>query len=200
MRALPPRLVLATTNRGKLAEVTAILGARGVEVVAAVALVPDWHVAEENATFAENARAKAVDLARHAGIPALGDDSGLDVAALGGRPGVRSARYAGEGASDAANTARLLEELRDVPEGQRAAVFRCALALAWPDGAVVEAEGSCEGTIARTPRGSGGFGYDPIFVDPETGLTFAELPAAVKNARSHRRRALEALRARLGPQ
>jgi XTP/dITP diphosphohydrolase len=198
MKTLPPRLALATTNRGKLAEVAAILGARGVEVVAADALVPDWHVVEDGMTFVENARAKALDLARRAGIPALGDDSGLEVVALGGRPGVRSARYAGEGAGDAANVARLLAELRDAPEGRRGAVFRCALALAWPDGTVVEAEGCCEGMIARAPRGSSGFGYDPVFVDLATGLTFAELPAAVKNERSHRRRALEALCARLG--
>jgi XTP/dITP diphosphohydrolase len=200
MRRFPKRLVLATTNRGKLAEVAAILGVRGVEIVAVDALVPDWRMVEEGATFAENARAKAWDLARRTGVPALADDSGLEVAALGGRPGVRSARYAGEGASDAANVARLLHELADVPEGRRTAAFRCALALVWPDGPVVEVEGRCEGTITLAPRGHGGFGYDPVFVDPATGLTFAELPVEAKNARSHRRRALDLLLAQFGPQ
>lgn len=200
MRGFPGRLVLATTNRGKLAEVAAVLGAQGVEVVGADALVAGWCMVEEGATFAENARAKALDLARRTGVPALGDDSGLEVAALGGRPGVRSARYAGEGASDAANVVRLLHELRNVSEARRTAVFRCALALAWPDGLVVEAEGRCEGTITHAPRGCGGFGYDPVFADPVTGLTFAELPAEVKNAHSHRRRALDLLLARFGRQ
>lgn len=198
MQRLPSRLVLATTNRGKLREVTVILGAYGVAVVAVDTVVPGWSVVEDGATFEENARLKARDLAARAGIPALGDDSGLEVAALAGCPGVRSARYAGEGATDAANVARLLAELRDVHDAERAAAFRCAMALAWPNGALVEAEGRCDGTIARAPRGSGGFGYDPVFLDPATGLTFAELPAEVKNARSHRRRALDALCARLG--
>jgi len=189
--------VLATANRGKLAEVAAILGPRGVEVVPADDLVPGWSVVEDGATFADNARLKARDLARRAGLPALADDSGLEVAVLGGRPGVRSARYAGEDATDAANVARLLAELRDVPAGRRQAAFHCALALAWPDGRLVEAEGRSEGTIAVAPRGSGGFGYDPVFLDPESGRTFAELPAEVKNTRSHRRRALDALCARL---
>jgi XTP/dITP diphosphohydrolase len=199
VKRLPARLVLATTNGGKLREVTAILGARGVEVVAVEAIVPGWRIVEDGATFEENARLKARDLAGRGETPALADDSGLEVAVLGGRPGVRSARYAGEDATDADNVARLLEEMREIPDGQRAAAFRCALALAWPDGGLVEAEGRCEGTIARAPRGSGGFGYDPVFLDPTTGLTFGELPADVKNARSHRRRALDALCARLAP-
>jgi XTP/dITP diphosphohydrolase len=191
----PALLALATTNRGKLAEVAAILAPWGVEVVAADTVVPGWRVVEDGATFAENARRKACDLAHRAGMPALADDSGLEVAALGGRPGVRSARYAGERAADADNVARLLDELRDVPDPERRAAFRCAVALAWPDGTLVEAEGRCEGWIARQRRGSGGFGYDPVFIDPETGLSFAELTAEAKNARSHRRRALEALAA-----
>ena len=194
---LPSRIALATSNPGKLVEVRAMLA--GVEVVTAGDVVPGWTVVEDGDTFAANARIKAADLAARAAMPALGDDSGLEVAALGGRPGVRSARYAGEGASDAANVARLLEEMRAVPTAARAAAFRCALALVWPNGASVEATGRCEGTIAPTPRGTGGFGYDAVFIDPATGLTFAELPSDVKNERSHRRRALDALRAQLSP-
>ena len=190
----PPRLVFATTNRGKLREVSEILSADGVQVVGIADVAPGWQVVEDGASFAENARLKALDLARRTGLPALGDDSGLEVAALGGRPGVRSARYAGEDATDAQNVTLLLAELCDFADDSRSAEFRCALVLAWPDGTLVEAEGRCEGRIARAPRGSGGFGYDPVFVDPASGRTFAELPAEAKNAFSHRRRALEALR------
>jgi XTP/dITP diphosphohydrolase len=194
---LPSRIVLATSNPGKLAEVRAMLA--GVEVVAAGDVVPGWTVVEDGDTFAANARIKAADLAVRAALPALGDDSGLEVAALGGRPGVRSARYAGEDASDAANVARLLEQMRAVPQAARVAAFRCALVLVWPAGASVEASGRCEGTIGHAPRGTGGFGYDTVFIDPATGLTFAELPSDVKNERSHRRRALDALCAQLSP-
>lgn len=190
----PPRLVFATTNGGKLREVGEILGPLGVEVVGVDAVAPGWTIVEDGATFAENARLKARDLARRSGLPVLGDDSGLEVEALGGRPGVRSARYAGEHATDAENVALLLRELADVPDDARGAAFRCALALAWPDGTVVEADGRCSGTIARAPRGAGGFGYDPVFVDPASGRTFGELPAEAKNDFSHRRRALDALR------
>ena len=195
--ALPRRLVVATTNRGKLVEVTALLAPRAVEVVSVDTVLPGWTLEENGTTFEENARAKAVDVARRAGLPALGDDSGLEVAALGGAPGVRSARYAGAHATDAENVARLLVALRDVPDGARQAAFRCALALAWPDATLLEVEGRCEGTIAHAPSGAGGFGYDPVFIDAASGRTFAELGAAEKNARSHRGRALAALCARL---
>ena len=193
----PPRLVFATTNRGKLGEVAEILAPDGVTVVGIADVAAGWSVVEDGATFAENARLKARDLAQRTGLPALGDDSGLEVDALGGRPGVRSARYAGEHATDAENTALLIRELDAVPDEARGAAFRCALALAWPDGTLVEAEGRCAGLIARAPRGEGGFGYDPVFVDPGSGRTFGELSADAKNAFSHRRRALDALRARL---
>ena len=162
---LPARLVIATTNRGKLREVAEILAPDGVTVVGIAEVAPGWSVVEDGATFVENARLKATDLARRTGLPALGDDSGLEVDALGGRPGVRSARYAGEHATDAENTALLLRELAAVPDDARGAAFRCALVLAWPDGTCVEAEGRCAGRIARAPRGDGGFGYDPVFVD-----------------------------------
>ncbi len=199
-RGLPPRLVVATSNRGKLREVAAILAADGCEVLGLddVGLGGGrWQVVEDGATFAENARIKARDLAGRLRLPALGDDSGLEVTALGGRPGVRSARYAGEHADDAANVVLLLRELQGVPDRERTAAFRCALALAWPDGGLAAAEGRCEGRIAVAPRGSGGFGYDPVFIDPASGRTFAELPAEAKNGFSHRRRALDALRRQL---
>lgn len=194
----PPRLVFATTNRGKLREVAEILAADGVSVVGISDVLPEWQIVEDGVTFADNAKLKAVDLARRGGLPALGDDSGLQVDALGGRPGVRSARYAGEHATDVENVALLLEELRDVPDDARGAAFHCALALAWPDGTLVTAEGRCAGRIAAAPRGEGGFGYDPVFVDPTSGRTFGELPSEAKNDFSHRRRALDALRHALG--
>lgn len=189
----PPRIVLASNNVGKLAEVTAILGAFDVEIVPVRQVVPGWSVEETGSTFEENALLKARDLTARAGVPVLADDSGLEVAALGGRPGVRSARYAGEAASDAENVALLLREMAAVPDGERAAAFRCVVALVWPDGAIFTAGGTCPGVISRAPIGVGGFGYDPVFLDPQTGQTFAELSAAAKNARSHRRRALDAL-------
>ena len=196
--SLPPRLVIATTNRGKLTELTSLLGPHGVEVVGVATLLPGWSVEETGVTFAENARLKAVDVAHRLRQPALADDSGLEVAALGNAPGVRSARYGGEHASDAENVAKLLAALREVPDDHRRAAFRCALALAWPDGSLLEVEGRCEGTIARAPRGASGFGYDPVFVDPASGETFAELGETEKGARSHRGRALVALCERLG--
>ncbi len=194
----PIRLVLATGNRGKLREIAAILAPLGVTVVGSAEVVPGWTVVEDGVTFVANARRKAESLAHAAGLPALGDDSGLEVAALGGRPGVRSARYAGEHATDAENTALLLRELADVLDAARAAAFRSALVLAWPDGRSVEAEGRYDGYIAQAPRGEGGFGYDPVFVDPASGRTFAELPVEAKNAFSHRRSALDALARALG--
>jgi XTP/dITP diphosphohydrolase len=194
----PARLVFATTNRGKLREVAEILAPDGVTVIGVDEVAPGWSVVEDGQTFAANAAIKARDLAARSGLPALGDDSGLEVHVLGGRPGVRSARYAGDHATDAENTALLLRQLRDVPSASRQAAFRCALALAWPDGRLVEADGRCEGRIAHAPRGEGGFGYDPVFIDPASGLTFAELSAEAKNAFSHRRRALDALRLVLG--
>ena len=129
-RRQPSRIVLATTNRGKLLEIRALLAPRGIDVVQVDTVLPGWTLAEGGTTFAENARAKAVDVARRTGVPALGDDSGLEVDALGGAPSIRSARYAGEGATDAMNVAKLLEAMRDVPIGNRRATFRCALALA----------------------------------------------------------------------
>ena len=193
MDATAPRpiVVAATTNEGKLRELRRLLADTGVEV-RSLADVPDAPaVVEDGATFAANARKKALACARHCGLPALADDSGLEVDALGGAPGVRSARYAGEDADDAANVAKLLAAMRDVAAPDRRARFRCAIVLALPTGATVL--GSCEGRITCEPRGEGGFGYDPVFLYEPEGKTFAELAPDTKNRVSHRARALAAL-------
>jgi XTP/dITP diphosphohydrolase len=163
---------------------------------------PDEDDIEAFDTFRENAVAKARYFAQRAGVPTIADDSGLSVAALGGAPGVRSKRFSGRtdlsgDALDEANNALLLERLRGVPPGQRAAHYVCAAALAFPSGAVYTALGVCSGEIALAPRGTGGFGYDPLFIVPELGATFGELPPEEKNRRSHRARAFRALAAEL---
>jgi XTP/dITP diphosphohydrolase len=194
------RLLLATTNRHKAAEVEAILRPLGFAVDVPGALPP---VEEDAPTFLGNATKKAAAAARRFGRPALADDSGLVVEALGGEPGVRSARYAGEGASDAENNARLLETLAARGLVDPPAAFVCAAVLVAPDGRVLAAaEGRVEGVVRAPPRGSGGFGYDPLFhyVGPEhpaPGRRFAELSRAEKDAVSHRGRAFRALAALL---
>lgn len=189
------KLVSATRNTGKLAEMVAMLG-DDVELVSPGTAV---EVVEDGATFLENAVKKAHAMMAASGLPAIADDSGLEVDELGGAPGVMSARYAGDGASDAAKAARLLAELAGVDTRKRKAHFTCVVAVVFPGGRVIWAEGRCEGLIARAPRGENGFGYDPVFVVPELGgRTFAEVDAATKNRVSHRARALEALKRRLG--
>lgn len=188
------RVVVATGNRGKLVEFQQLLGGAGVE------LLPqsDFGVeppAETGVTFAANALLKARHAARLTGLPALADDSGLEVDALGGAPGVYSARYAGADASDAANIAKLLAALAAVPPEERGARFRCVIAFVRDadDASPLIVSGSWEGRILEAPRGVGGFGYDPVFLDPSSGRSAAELAPADKNARSHRGRALRAL-------
>jgi XTP/dITP diphosphohydrolase len=192
------RVVLATGNRGKLAELARLLAPHAIELVAQRELgVAD---AEEiGLTFVENAILKARHAAAATGLPAIADDSGLVVDALGGAPGVRSARYAGEGAGDPANLAKLLAELRDVPESRRTARFVCAMVLlrAPDDPLPLIAQGEWRGEIAPAPRGANGFGYDPVFFVPTHGCTAAELAPDVKNAISHRGQALRALVAML---
>lgn len=189
-------VVLATRNAGKAREVAAILAelALRIEPLDASVVLP-----EEGEGYEANAVAKALAAARATGHVALGDDSGLEVDALGGAPGPRSARYGGPGLDDAARTTALLEALVAVPDDERSARFVCVAALATPEGDVATARGVCEGRLLRAPRGSGGFGYDPIFAIGEA--TMAELPAAAKDALSHRGRAfralIPALRARL---
>ncbi len=193
-------LVLASANPKKVAELRAILAEHslGFELVPRPDDVPD--VVEDAPDFVGNARLKAAALVAATGHAALADDSGLEVDALGGEPGVRSARFAGEHASDADNVALLLERLADVPDGARTARFRCVIVLQPPDGSEVVADGVVEGRIIAAPRGDSGFGYDPVFVPDEgDGRTFAEMFADEKHAISHRGRALRSLVTHLRP-
>lgn len=189
-----PRLVAATANPHKLAEIAAILGS-------SVELLPRpsglGEIAEDGDTLEANARLKATAVCSHTGQPAVADDTGLEVAALGGAPGVRSARYAGEHADDTDNRIRLLAELEGVAD--RSARFRTVAVVVFPDGRELLAEGTVSGTIASAPQGDHGFGYDPVFVpDGGDGRTFAEMSADEKNAVSHRGRAFRSLAAQLG--
>ncbi|MEP6419134.1 MAG: RdgB/HAM1 family non-canonical purine NTP pyrophosphatase [Marinobacter sp.] len=193
------RLVIASNNKGKIAELTDLLGPLGLTPVAQGEL--GVGEAEEPAvTFVENAILKARHAARITGLPALADDSGLAVDALGGAPGVRSARYAGDTASDADNVRALLDALKDVPEGQRTAQFHCVLVYLRhaDDPTPVICHGRWPGSILPEPRGEGCFGYDPVFLVPETGTSAAELPRAEKGRISHRGRALALLLDQLG--
>jgi XTP/dITP diphosphohydrolase len=185
------KIVLATGNKGKLREFRGLLEGVFGNIVSLNDLESPPEVTEDGETFRENAFKKARAIAAYSGIPALADDSGLEVEALGGRPGVYSARYAGEGAVDTDNIAKLLSELQGV--ANRKARFVCFLALVTPDGKEITAEGTCEGVILTEPRGEGGFGYDPVFLLPEYDKTMAEIPAELKNKISHRARASESL-------
>src|SRR6202050_497829 len=190
----PMILVLATANVGKQREFEALLAPMGMQLVLQSVLGID-SVAETGTTFEANALLKARHAATRSGLPALADDSGLEVDALHGRPGVWSARYAGATATDADNNAQLLSELEGLPAERRAARYRCVLALVRgaADAAPLIASGSWEGRIETQPAGRGGFGYDPLFVPEGLEVTAAELPVAQKNALSHRGRALTAL-------
>ncbi len=184
------RIGFASGNKHKLAEITAMLAPRGFEVAPIVLTV------EEDAdTFVGNAEKKARAALLQSGLPSLADDSGLEVDALDGAPGVYSARYAGEPCDDAANNRKLLGALTGVPDARRTARFRCALVFVDSDGTRLVTDGSCEGRIGHAPRGTGGFGYDPLFfVDGDAdGRTMAELPPDEKNRISHRARALAAM-------
>jgi XTP/dITP diphosphohydrolase len=185
-------LLVATHNAGKLREFRQLLAP--LELVSAADLAPDLKVEESGRTFAENALLKARAFALASGLIALADDSGLEVDALGGAPGVLSARYGGPHLDDAGRCRLLLEALQPFPEShQRAARFRCCLAAWAPDNRHCRAEGVCEGIIAHQPAGENGFGYDPLFFLPEHQQTMAQLPAHLKNQLSHRARALRAL-------
>lgn len=190
------RLLVATQNPGKLREYQTLLADLPVEWAGLRDVgLAGMDVPETGATFAENAGLKASAYARAAGRLTLADDSGLEVDALGGAPGVFSARYAGPGASDADRYHKLLAALAQVSEGQRSARFRCVIAVARPDGRVETAAGVCEGQIGFEPRGDYGFGYDPVFlVADQDGKTMAELSPDVKNRISHRARAVDAVR------
>ena len=188
----PGRLVLASHNPGKLREIAALVEPFGLQVVSAGELgLPEPE--ETGQTFIENARLKALAAAIGAQLPALADDSGLAVAALDGAPGIYSARWAGPKKDFAAAMARVERELGDSPD--RRAQFVCALSLAWPDGHCEDCEGRVEGTLAFPPRGSRGFGYDPIFLPEGQEITFAEMEPERKHAISHRARAFAKLEA-----
>ena len=191
MTTPPRRWVLASGNPGKLREIQAVLAPSGLEVMPQSAFGLD-SAEETGATFVENALLKARHAARETGLAAIADDSGLVVEALAGQPGIRSARFAGPDAGDRDNIAKLLRLLADTPEEKRGARFYCAIvALLSPnDPAPVIGTGAWPGVIVREPRGDSGFGYDPVFLDPELGATAAELPPDVKNRVSHRGRAL----------
>jgi XTP/dITP diphosphohydrolase len=189
--------ILATFNRDKLRELTALLGLPGVALRALCDLPGAVAPEETGATLCENALLKARAALALTGRPAIADDTGLEVDALGGRPGIHAARYAGPGASYADNRARLLAELDGVEPARRAARFRCACVACLPDGRDLVAEGVLEGRITLAPRGESGFGYDSLFEVGGLGRTMAELSDAEKNALSHRARAVHALAARL---
>ena len=189
------KMVLASKNPHKLTEMKAILGQLGVEVVLESDVGVDVDVEETGTTFEENAALKAEAVMKASGLPAIADDSGLCVTALGGGPGVYSARYGGEGLTDQQRYQLVLSGL----SGQldRSAKFVSCICCCFPNGDRVEARGECPGLITYTPRGEDGFGYDPIFLVPETKKTFAQMTADEKNAISHRGRALEAFKAKL---
>lgn len=187
-------LCVATRNAGKQREFRDLLADWPVRLRFPQDLGLEIEVEEKGDSFVAIALLKATTYARAAGIVTLADDSGLEVDALDGAPGIYTARYAGPHASDHDRRQKLLRALGDLPLPQRTARFRCAIALAHPDGRALVAEGTCEGLIALAPRGNRGFGYDPIFYLPEFGCTMAELPSAVKNEISHRGRAVQAAR------
>jgi len=183
------KLLLATNNKGKAREYKSLLRGISCEIVTPAEQDITTEVDEVGSSFEENARLKAITLAAESGLLTLADDSGLEVDALGGEPGVLSARYAGEAASDSDRLNYLLSRLKDVPGDKRSARFRCVIAIAAPDGKVELCSGECSGFITTEPRGYNGFGYDPIFYVPELGKTMAELTPEEKNKISHRARA-----------
>ena len=188
------RIVLASGNAGKVREINRLFADTGIEIVPQSDFdVPD--VAETGTTFVENAIIKARHAARCTGLPAISDDSGIEVDALDARPGVFSARYAGEGASDEDNNNRMQEELRGVPEAERSARYQCLIVFmrSHTDPVPIITQGSWEGRILEAPQGDGGFGYDPIFFVPSHGCSGGELPLEVKNTISHRAIALKAM-------
>ena len=195
------RVVLASGNKGKVREINALLSGLDIEVVPQSDFdVPE--VEETGLTFVENAILKARNAAKHTGLPALADDSGLEVDALLGAPGIYSARYAGAGADDEANLEKLLLELEDVADGERSGRFQCLMVVMAHehDPTPLICQGSWEGEITRVPAGDNGFGYDPVFYVPEQACTAAQLEPAVKNRLSHRGQALQCLLQALGHQ
>jgi len=190
-------LLIATTNPGKLVEIREAFKDLPFRLLSLQDLSGAPAVVEDGATFLDNARKKAHELARWSGKPTLADDSGLVVDALGGRPGVHSARYAGEKATDEENRLKILMEMEGVPDERRKATFVCVLVLADPSGEEIVTEGRVEGRITTRPKGNGGFGYDPLFLIPSLGKTTAKLSLYDKNRISHRGQALDAMREKM---
>jgi XTP/dITP diphosphohydrolase len=192
------KVVVATRNKGKLREIVPLLEGLGLDLFTIDALAPEAELREDGVTFEENALAKARQAAAATGLPAIADDSGLEVDALDGAPGVWSARYAGPGADDDQNNAKLLAALQGVPAARRGARFRCVAVFVDPArGLALVRDGSCAGEILERPRGTDGFGYDPLFLVPAVGRTMAELALEEKNRLSHRAAAFRALAAAL---
>ena len=189
------KLVLASKNKKKIAEMNTILESLGVEVCSQAEAGVDIDVEETGTTFEENSLLKAKAVMEASGMPAIADDSGLCVDALGGAPGVYSARYGGEGLDDVGRYKLLLENMRG--QSPRTCRFVSVITCCFPNGDVISARGECEGTVAFAPMGEGGFGYDPIFFVPSLKKTFAQLSAEEKNSMSHRGRALEVFKAKL---
>ena len=191
-------LILASGNKGKIAEFQRLLDGLHIQVQSMKEYPEIGEIVEDGNTFAENAMKKARTVCQATGKPAMADDSGLMVDALDGAPGIYSARFAGEDHNDAANNAKVLELLQDVPDDKRGAQFFCAIAIVLPDGREYTVDGFCRGTLLHTLQGEGGFGYDPLFYVADLGKTFAQLSMEEKNAISHRgmanRKAVEIIR------
>lgn len=191
-------IVAATGNAHKLAEIEAITAQFGLKVITKEqAGAGDLDVEETGTTFEENSLLKAEAIMKATGLPAIADDSGLEIDALNGAPGVYSARFSGEDATDASNNEKLLQMMADVPDAERGARFVSVVTLCYPDGTVLAARGECPGTILRELRGDGGFGYDPLFLPEGFDRTYAQITAEEKNSISHRARALEGLKKQL---
>ncbi|MGN1349583.1 MAG: XTP/dITP diphosphatase [Anaerovoracaceae bacterium] len=191
-------IVAATGNAHKLAEIEAITAQFGLKVITkAQAGAGDLDVEETGTTFEENSLLKAEAIMKATGLPAIADDSGLETDALNGAPGVYSARFSGEDATDASNNEKLLQMMADVPDAERGARFVSVVTLCYPDGTVLAARGECPGTILRELRGDGGFGYDPLFLPEGFDRTYAQITAEEKNSISHRARALQGLKEQL---
>ena len=192
------KIVAATGNKHKIEEIESITKKFGMNVITkAEAGVGDLEVEETGTTFEENSLIKAEAIMKATGMPAIADDSGLEADALNGAPGVYSARFSGEGATDESNNAKLLKLMENIPDDERSARFVSVVTLCFPDGTVVAARGECPGTLRRSPRGDGGFGYDPLFVPVGYDKTYAEISAEEKIIISHRAKALGILRMKL---
>lgn len=191
------KILLATRNKGKIAELKTMLAELDLEVLSLEEVPEAPEVAEDGATFKDNALKKARAVADATGLMTLADDSGLEVDTLNGAPGVYSARYAGDHADDRTNNTKLLSELEGLPADRRSARFRCVIVVYHPSGRWIDLDGKCEGRIAERPRGEQGFGYDPVFFLPGLGKTMAELTPEEKNSLSHRGAAFRKLKAEL---